>query len=218
VADETPKIPDALLLIATGCPHCPTVLAGLGELVKQGLVGRLEVVNIATRPEVAQAHGVRSVPWLRLGPFQLEGLRSPAELRQWAMRAGTRAGTADYFNELLTDGELQKVIELVRQDESLLQALPVLLTRADTELPVRVGVSAIFEEFQGSQALKGLVPALVELASHNDAHIRGDAAHLLSLTRSPDAVAPLERLRADKDASVREIASEGVEEIAKSGG
>ena len=51
--------PDALLLIATGCPHCPTVLAGVGDLVKQGKIGRLEVVNIVTHPEVAQALGVR---------------------------------------------------------------------------------------------------------------------------------------------------------------
>ena len=57
--------PDALLLISTHCPHCPAVLAALAELVKQGAIGRLEVVNLEQHPEVGQALGVRSVPWLR---------------------------------------------------------------------------------------------------------------------------------------------------------
>ena len=56
-------IPDALLLIASGCPHCPTVLTGLTELVKHGLIGRLEVVNVGIHPERASALKARTVPW-----------------------------------------------------------------------------------------------------------------------------------------------------------
>ena len=47
---------------------------------RTGDIGRLEVVNIGARPDIAQQFGVRTVPWVRLGPFELEGLRSPAEL------------------------------------------------------------------------------------------------------------------------------------------
>ena len=65
---------DALLLIATGCNHCPAVLEGLSRLLKQGRIGRLDVVNLAVHPETGQALGVRSVPWTRIGPFELEGL------------------------------------------------------------------------------------------------------------------------------------------------
>ena len=50
-------IPDALLLLAPGCPHCPAVLEGLGALVKDGALGTLEVVNIAVHPERAAATG-----------------------------------------------------------------------------------------------------------------------------------------------------------------
>ena len=63
--------PDALLLLTSQCPHCPTVLQGLGELVKKGLIGRLEVVNIVARPDIAKQYGVRKVPWFRLGEFEL---------------------------------------------------------------------------------------------------------------------------------------------------
>ncbi len=43
--------PDALLLIAPGCGHCPAVLEGLTLLLKSGKLGRLEVVNILAHPE-----------------------------------------------------------------------------------------------------------------------------------------------------------------------
>ena len=98
--------PDALLLITSTCSHCPSVLQALSELVKAGHIGRLEVVNIGFHPEVAQHHSVRSVPWIRIGEFELEGRYLMAELRQWAERAGTPAGLAEYFHDQLKNGAL----------------------------------------------------------------------------------------------------------------
>ena len=202
--------PDALLLIATGCPHCPTVLAGVSELVKQGKIGRLEVVNIVTRPEVAQALGVRGVPWLRLGPFELPGLRAPAELEQWAERAGTHAGMAEYFRELLDNGELAKVLAAVKRDFSQLDALLLLLADPETTLTVRIGIGAVLEEFAGSAELQQQVDALGKLTRSKDTHIRGDAAHFLALTRDARAVAYLKPLLNDPERQVREIAQESL--------
>jgi hypothetical protein len=78
--------PDALLLISTHCPHCPAMLAALADLVKQGTIGRLEAVNLEQCPEIGQALGVRSVPWLRIGRIELTGVHSKAELAEWAPR------------------------------------------------------------------------------------------------------------------------------------
>jgi thioredoxin-like negative regulator of GroEL len=108
--------PDALLLLTSTCPYCPTVLAALSDLVKSGDIGRLEVVNIGAHPEIAQQYGVRTVPWVRIGPFELEGLRSPAELKQWVERAGTPEGLAEYFHELLKEGALLKVSTQAARD------------------------------------------------------------------------------------------------------
>ncbi len=210
--------PDALLLIATGCPHCPTVLQALGELVKAGLIGRLEVVNAGAHPEMARTLGVRSVPWLRLGPFELEGLRSLAELRRWAERAAVPEGMADYFRELLETGELKKVIELVSQDDTRLDALLLLLADAQTELAVRVGIGAVMEEFQGRDVLKRLVDGLGQLTHSPDAHVRGDASHYLALTGSPLAIPYLRPLLADPERQVREIAQESLETLAPAAG
>jgi hypothetical protein len=198
------------LLINTGCPHCPTVLAGLSELVKQGLIGKLEVVNLSVQPEPGESLEVRSVPWLRLGPFELDGLRSPAELRQWATRAGTTQGMADYFGELLGDGQLDRVLSQVRRDPQLLDALLLLLEDEDTELQVRVGIGAVMESFQGEEPLARLIDPLARLTHNRNAHIRGDAVHYLGLTRNARAVPHVESLVNDPEQQVREIASESL--------
>ncbi len=202
--------PDALLLIATGCPHCPTVLAGVSELVKQGKIGRLDVVNVTMHPEVAEQYGVRGVPWLRLGPFELDGLRSPAELKLWAERAGTHEGMAEYFRELLDTGQLARVIDALRRDDTQLDALLMLLADPETVLTVRVGIGAVMEEFAGEKTLQKLVPELGKLTQSRDSHIRGDAAHYLGLARDRRAVGYLKPLVNDPEQQVREIAQESL--------
>lgn len=206
--------PDALLLLTTTCPYCPAVLAALNDLVKSGAIGRLEVVNIGTHPEIAKQYGGRTVPWVRIGPFELEGLRSPAELKQWVERAGTPEGLAEYFHELLKEGALPKVSAQAARDPAALDALLRLLGDADTELTVRIGINAVFEGLEGSPVLLRTVHPLAALASHSDAHIRGDAAHLLSLTHDASVRPALEILLGDKVADVRDIAREGLERIA----
>jgi len=205
--------PDALLLLTSSCPHCPGVLQGLGDLVKQGIVARLEVVNIERRPDIARQHGVRSVPWFRIGNLEFEGAHTPAELRQWAERASSVSGEAEYFHELLKSGQLDRVARQVRQRHSALVALLHLLGDTDTELTVRIGVNAVFEGLEGDARLADAVAPLEKLLAHRDAHVRGDAAHLLSHTHRPEARRLLEPLLQDENADVRDIAREGIERL-----
>lgn len=208
-ADFTP--PDALLYIADGCPHCPTVLAGLSELIKHGRIGRLEVVNITQHPELAQAQGIRAVPWLRLGPFELAGLRAPAELAQWAARAHSSEGMAEYLRELLMEGGLSGVrAVLQRAPQHTAAALVHLLGDAEAALQVRVGVAAVVEELEGSALLTAQVDRLGALTHHADARIRIDAAHSLGLSHAANARPFLNALLQDDDAEVREVAQESL--------
>ncbi|MDH3948815.1 MAG: thioredoxin family protein, partial [Gammaproteobacteria bacterium] len=109
----TSSPPDAELLIATGCAHCPVVLEGISTLIKEGVISSLRVTNIANQPERAQELGVRSVPWLQLGPFTLQGLHSPAELREWAERAGSMDGMSVYLHDQLKQGNLDSMEKLL---------------------------------------------------------------------------------------------------------
>ena len=209
-ATADPAPPDALLYIANGCPHCPTVLQGLSELVKSGAIGRLEVVNITRHPEAAQQAGVRAVPWLRLGPFILTGLRAPAELARWAQRADSTQGLAEYLGELLTEGNLAEVRATLTRAPQAAAALVLLLGDPEAELQVRLGAAAVIEDLEGSETLAGQIEALGALTRHADARIRVDAAHALGLSHAAAARTWLEALREDRDGDVREEAEEGL--------
>lgn len=207
------NIPDALLLLAPGCPHCPAVLEGLSALVKLGAVGRLEVVNIDVHPERAQQLGVRSVPWARIGEFDLDGVQSPAELRRWAELAGTPQGMPAYFLHLLKNGRRAKVEEMARQEPQRLLALVDLLADAEASMAVRLGIGAVLEELQNSNIASVMVPGLGELTHHTDPLVRADACHYLSLVGGAEIKPYLHACVDDPDASVREMVAEILEEM-----
>ncbi len=205
--------PDALLLTTPGCPHCPTVLRGLDDLVNQGLIGKLEVVDIALHPERAAEFNVRAAPWVKLGPFELEGLRSPAELRSWAQRANSMTGTARYFEELLKEGKLDKVIQFVKDQPDAIEALLILASDKDAELIIRIGVSAIIESYEATEILNNHFDSLRALSENEDPRVRSDACHFLSLTHNPEAIDILKDLAQDPEISVRDVAVESLEDI-----
>jgi len=203
--------PEALMLLGTHCPYCPTVLKELGEFVKSGVIGKLVVVNIEQHPEVARELGVRSVPWVRIGPFELEGLRTEKELRMWAEAAGTESGYASYLDELLSAGRIDQAIKLLKNSPDTINALLSLFSNTETQLNTRIGISAIMEHFAGSDLLHGIVDSLGILARHDEARIRGDAAHYLGLTGSQNAIGYLERMINDIDPDVRAVAAESLD-------
>lgn len=206
--------PSALLLLTRNCPHCPALLTGLAELLKRGIIGRLEAVNIEAAPELARQWQVRSVPWLRLGPFQLTGALTLGELETWAARAGDLdRGLADALHDLLKTGGARQVLDLVREVPSRLAALLPIVANPEASLNVRLGAGMVFEELagpDGHDALVALVPRLAELARHSDPRVRADAAHLLGLSRAIGARAFLTPMLDDPDADVREIAQESL--------
>lgn len=205
--------PDALLLLSTHCPHCPAVLAALADLVKQGAIGRLEAVNLEQHPEVGQALGVRSVPWVRIGRIELAGVHSKAELAEWAAKADSEAGLADWFHQLLKEGQLVRAQAAIEADPALLAAMLPIVGNVDASLNVRLGAGVLLEAFTGSDALRALLPRLGELSQHADARVRADACHYLGLTADAAAKAWLEPRLADDDADVREIAGESLQAI-----
>jgi thioredoxin-like negative regulator of GroEL len=209
--DDSKSPPDALMLKGTHCPFCPRLQQSLQELRDSGHIGKLEILNIEENPEVAKALGVRTVPWVRIGPYQLDGLRSTAELREWADMAGSPAGLSKWLDELLGSGRIAEAFELVSAGQSGMDALLDLFADENTQLNTRIGISAIMEDLQGSKALRQNIERLGELTRHADAHIRGDACHYLALSGDIRAATRIRPLLEDADAGVREIASDSLE-------
>ena len=210
--NSTPA-PDVLLLLAPGCPHCPAMLESLGGLLKESLIGRLEAVNVAAHPERAAELGARTVPWVRIGPFEFEGALTPGELRRWAQQADSLDGTADYFFKMLKNGRRAKVEEMARQEPLRLHALVRLMKNPDTSMAVRIGIGAVLEELNGSGLTEAIIPDLGALTRDGDSLPRADACHFLSLIGGPEIVPYLRACLDDESREVREIASESLEEL-----
>lgn len=207
--------PDALLFTTPGCPHCATVLQGLNGLAKQALIGKVTVVDVAAHPEQAAEHGVRTAPWLRLGPFTLTGAHSPSELRQWAEWASGEEGTAQYVEHLLKRGGYKQAVAFVDADTQRLKSLLAIIANPGANIEVRLGISALLEAHANTPELQKLLPQLAELTRNDDHRVRADACHLLGLTGSAAARAHVETCLSDAHEEVREIAEEAMADLKK---
>ena len=205
--------PDALMLLGTHCPHCPTVLSGLAALVKAGTIGTLKVINIEQRPDLARELGVRTVPWVRLGAFELEGLHSEKELKKWAEHANSAAGMTAWLDELLSNGNVGKATRLIQSSPDAIDALLELFADPEIQLNTRIGISAIIEELQDSSLLQSVVEKLGALTRHEDARIRGDACHYLALSGAQQAARFIRPLLQDPDPEIKELAQESLQRL-----
>jgi hypothetical protein len=201
-------VPDALIYVGSACPHCGTVLDGLVRLVKQGRLGRVEIVNLTAGRQPAPGDEVRSVPWTRIGPFELVGAMPAAELSAWADRAAAGTGWAAYYAHLLEHRRLDEVGRLVRASPAGLLEVLALLGAAETPMALRIGIGALVEDLAGEPALRAAIPALVQLTLSENAQARADACHFLGLAGDPQAIPAVDRLLDDEHPEVREIAAE----------
>jgi len=205
--------PDALFCLSSHCPYCPAMLQILADLVKRGVLGRLDIVNLEARPDAALEWGVRTVPWLRVGALVLTGQRSQEEITRLIERAASPTGMADYFHDLLRDGELAQVLATVGRHPDSLAALLPIVANPEASINVRIGTGAVFEEFSGQPPMRALTERLGELTGHADARVRADACHYLAMTGAAAARAYLTRRLRDDDSEVREIAAESLETL-----
>ena len=212
--ENTHHIAEAKLLIAPGCPHCATMMSLLGDLLKEGRISRLLMINIAEQPDEAAIHNVRSVPWLKLGEMEFSGAHSRAELEHAIDMAVSDDGQQRFLFEQLKNGRLDEVIEIVESDKKQLPVLVALLKGNEVPMTVRIGVSAVIEGLQQDPAeLQKILPDLLELSGSTDDTIRADACHFLSLAGGDEALARLQQCINDESEMVREVAAESIEAL-----
>lgn len=204
-------IPDALLLLAEGCPHCKAVLDALCVLVKEGSIGKLEVVNAEIHPEIAAEYGVRSVPWWKIGEFEFEGSAPLSEIRKWTRSSGE--GEKAYFFEMLKSGRRSTVEKMIEKKRDRAVILVELLADPEASMAIRLGIGATLEQYGKSGLLDAMIPGLGNLAVHGDDLVRADACHFLSLIGGKAVVPHLRQCLLDSNPEVRETAAEALAEM-----
>jgi hypothetical protein len=187
------------------------VLESLTLKLKQGHIARLDAVNIVYSPEVAQQLGVRSVPWTRIGRFELDGALSPKEVDQWIERATSGSGVDIYFSESLAAQRSDKVIGWLEERPEDLKTVLELQMKAATPMAARIGIGVVMEQLEGDPRLSHALPTLITMSRSPQANIRADVAHYLGLTHHPEAKPTLSEMLNDSHPDVREIATESLE-------
>ena len=188
--------------------------AALSILKQEGVIAALEVVDATLEVERARQLDVKSVPWLRIGPFEFEGQMSVGDLRTWAQGAVHPEGIKRYFFEMLKRGQRAKVERLIREEGQRSIALAELLADPEASMAVRIGIGAVLEELQGSGMTAAMVPKLGEILRDPEPRNRADAAHFLSLIGGAQAFSLLRDCLDDPDAAVREIAYDALSNAA----
>jgi thioredoxin-like negative regulator of GroEL len=202
----------ATLLISTHCPHCASLLNSLNQLIKQGELAELRVINLHAAPELAQQFGVRSVPWVKIGNYELSGNQPLAALQQriqWIHQQTELVGEFDY---LLSQAQAEKACQLLHEQPEKMAAIMQLLADSATVLSTRIGIGVVMEDFAGSETLREYIPKFMELLSHKDARIRMDVAHYLSLTENSSALNALQQ-HTETDDEVREVIKDSIESL-----
>ncbi len=205
--------PEVRLLVGTHCAHCQQVLGILANMVKKGEISRLDVINVEQKAEIADELGVRSLPWIKMGRFELTGARNEKELKEWALKANSTEGMLLQLNEWLTTDQLATAEAAVVEDPDYLEAIMQILAEPEAKINVRIGIGVIIESIQGSEILRKYLPSLIKLTTHHSASVRADIAYYLGLTFDSHAKEALKKLLNDENADVREIAADALEEL-----
>jgi HEAT repeat protein len=116
-----------------------------------------------------------------------------------------------HLNELLTTGQVDEAVAVVKRQPHYLEAVMEILSQPDAKINVRVGIGVIMEELEGSDSLRARVEQLGALSQHEAAAVRADACHYLGLSRDSNAARFLRMRLEDDNAEVREIAAESLE-------
>lgn len=184
------------------------MVENLTQLLKQGRLGRLEIINLTVVPLRTTEHGGRSVPWCRIGEFELVGLRSLLELVGWIERIESSGGQADYVAELIAQRRLSDAVARIREMPFILTDLIPMIGGLDVPMAVRIGIGAVIEELEGDSALQYAIPPLAQLTTSVEPQVRADACHYLGLCGDSSVAHMIEALLDDDNGEVSEIASE----------
>ena len=185
----------------------------LEQLLNEGDIGALDVIDISLQPELAEESGIKSVPWLELGPLTFIGEQSLPELREWVIRLTEPEAMVDYYQKLLAGGELSVAEQMLQRNPATLSSLLSLIVRAELPMQVRVGTVALFEGVAGEAPLQQLIPELSALLAHEDYRIRADVVYLLGLSEAKQAMPFLTEALEDDNSEVREIAADAIDEV-----
>jgi len=120
----------------------------------------------------------------------------------------------DIFFQQLDNGQLNEVIQHIADNPDDLIDLIDILGYEPLGIHIRIGVSAVLEEFAGKAFMANIISPLNQLTHHTDAHLRSDACYFLSLTHHTDAKDIIQFMLNDPSNQVQVAAQDALDYLA----
>ncbi len=211
--DDDLTVATVEVLMAPTCPHCARVVGACTRVAAVRSQILLSVIDVQHFGDLS--YSIKSVPAVvvdhqhtSIGPMDEGDLLSILRDR----------GSAGFFAL-----SLESMIKANRIDEAAVMmasepghaALAALMQAGGFQ--ERLALLMLTEEAleEDPHCLDGALPALLPLLGSEDASLRGDTADLLGKIGAPGAREALEKLLADPNEDVQEIAQESLESLRK---
>ena len=112
------------------------------------------------------------------------------------------------ITDFLEQGFADSIAAMFRKDSSLYSVIGELLR--DERFAVRMGTAVLFEELVETrpEEVRRAIPHLKPLLADDIPWVRGEAAHILGIIGTSQALSLLEPMLSDPDHQVREIAAD----------
>lgn len=209
--------PSAELFIATGCHHCPIVLAELSEQLKKGKLSSLNVINIAVDNSLAGKFNIRSVPWFSLSNndslMVFSGEHSPKEINQNITTSQNKNGIQEYIEKSLASGEIMNIAQAINIKPEVLSSVITMLGDEETSMDIRIGLDALIEQFAETETLNKYTNELKDIASKNNPRLQIDALHYIALTGDIGNKEFIDEHTKNADKQIKEAAIEALETL-----
>ena len=121
------------------------------------------------------------------------------------MKKNSNIDMLQVIGDFLELGHVENIVAMFKQDRSLYNLTGDLIR--DERFAVRLGIAVLFEELAviHPQEMPLAIPSLLPLLQEQNPLLRGEAATILGIIGSKDAIKQLVKLKDDPDSQVREI-------------
>lgn len=209
------NLPEVELFVMPGCPVCPQMERLFRQLQQEGLLERLEIIDITQNPQRAQQLGIRSAPSYLINGVLFSGMKPRSEIEA-LMKQNPTEKWRSLLSEELAEGGMEVARQAVLEHEAAREALFDLLEDAQTPLVVRIGLSAILEEMAEQGLLEAYQSRLQRLVRHEDERIALDGLYYLSMLHTPEASETLTHIAENPQHPLHGQARELLQEQAES--
>lgn len=201
------------VLVSAFCPRCPAVVEAVAMLGARSPLLRICIIDAQHFADLANEYGIKSVPATVIDRRLVRtGLLSARQLAALLLMRGTDRYDREMLRSLIERGRAAEAAKMISCGQG---REAVLAMMQEAEFSTRVGALTVLENAleRDEAVVREMVPALVELLSHQDARVRGDVADFLGKVGDARAIPELERLTGDPDPDVVEAATEALQSI-----